>query len=203
MKSMSPRSRSFCNTAPRGGGAQTCGGPENRPSPVQPRAGARRRACPGCPAALPGGTRPFGIHIGGNGLPHGTARTGIVGNGQILHRYAAAAEKGGVAAEGVGGPPIRVGQLAAVPKDQGGGIGSRAPQGERPFFTDQLFPVDAGADADLCFQLVGTASTASEMLAKSPLPSWETVSFNMGSPPLEKIRLLYAPFVKFSMSAGL
>ena len=97
----------------------------------------------------------FGIHIGGNGLPHGTARTGIVGNGQILHRYAAAAEKSGVAAEGVGGPPIRVGQLAAVPKDQGGGIGSRAPQGKRPFFTDQLFPVDAGADADLCFQLVG------------------------------------------------
>ena len=55
----------------------------------------------------------------------------------------------------MGGPPIRGGQLAAVPKDQGGGISSRAPQGERPFFTDQLFPVDAGADADLCFQLVG------------------------------------------------
>ena len=53
----------------------------------------------------------------------------------------------------VSGVPVE--QLAAVPKDQGGGIGSRAPQGERPFFTDQLFPVDAGADADLCFQLVG------------------------------------------------
>ena len=91
---------------------------------------------------------------GGHGLSYGAARPGVVLNGQILHGELFPAEKGGVAAEGVGGAAIRVGQSAAVAPDKAGGVGSGSPQGDAALFADQFFPVNAGADGDLGFQLI-------------------------------------------------
>ena len=87
-------------------------------------------------------------------MPHQTARPGIVGDGQVLHGEALPAEEGRVAAEGVGGTPVRVGQFAAVGPDEDGLVGTGTPQGDAAFFADQLFPVDAGADDDLGFQFI-------------------------------------------------
>ena len=91
---------------------------------------------------------PCAVHIGGHGLTHGTARPGVVLNGQILHGELFPAEKGGVAAEGVGGPAIRVGQPAAVPPHDAGLIRACADQCNILLFADQLFPVNARPDAD-------------------------------------------------------
>ena len=97
---------------------------------------------------------PCAVHIGGHGLSHSAARPGVVLNGQILHGELFPAEKGGVAAEGVGGAAIRVGQSAAVAPDKAGGVGSGSPQGDAALFADQFFPVNAGTDGDLGFQLI-------------------------------------------------
>ena len=97
---------------------------------------------------------PRTVHIGCDGLPHQTARPGIVGDGQVLHGEDLPAEEGRVAAEGVGGPPVRVGQFAAVGPDEDGLVGTGTPQGDAAFFADQLFPVDAGPDDDLGFQFI-------------------------------------------------
>ena len=47
-----------------------------------------------------------------------------------------------------------MGQSAAVAPDKAGGVGSGSPQGDAALFTDQFFPVNAGADGDLGFQLI-------------------------------------------------
>src|SRR5699024_5120918 len=49
--------------------------------------------------------RPPAVHIGGDALAHPGAGAGVVLDGHVLHRQPFAAEKGGPAAESVGGPP--------------------------------------------------------------------------------------------------
>ncbi len=73
--------------------------------------------------------RPGAVHIGRDGLPGLCAGAGVVLDGQILHPQPLTAEKGGVAAEGMGGPPVRVGQLAAVAPYEPGCIRPRPPAG--------------------------------------------------------------------------
>ena len=92
--------------------------------------------------------RPGAVHIGCDGLSRLCARACIVFNGHILHPQLLPAEKGGVAAEGVGGTPVRVRQLAAIVPYQPGGIHARARKGDILFLTNQFFPVNARRDAD-------------------------------------------------------
>ena len=92
--------------------------------------------------------RPGAVHIGCDGLPRLCAGACVVLDGHILHPQLLPAEKGSVAAEGVGGPPVRVRQLAAVVPYQPGGIHARARKGDILFLTNQLFPVNARRDAD-------------------------------------------------------
>ena len=99
--------------------------------------------------------RPRCIHIGGNGLPHSAAGARVVLDGQVFHRNALAAQKGRVAAEGMGGAAIRVGQPAAVTPDDAGAVGPGSPQGQAALFGKELLPVDAGADLDHGFAVVG------------------------------------------------
>ena len=92
--------------------------------------------------------RPGTVHIGRDGLPRLCAGACIVFNGHILHPQLFAAEKGGVAAEGVGRPSVRVRLLAAVVPYQPGGIHARTRKGDILFLTNQLFPVNTRRDAD-------------------------------------------------------
>ena len=59
-------------------------------------------------------------------------------------------EKRGIAAEGVGGPAVRVRQPAAVAPHDAGLVHACTEQGNVLFFADQLFPVSARPDMDLC-----------------------------------------------------
>ena len=99
--------------------------------------------------------RPGAVHIGRDGLPGFRARAGVVFNRHVLHAERFAAEKGGVAAEGMSGPPVLVGQLAAVAPHEFCLICTRPPQGDAALFADQLFPVNAGTDLHQCFLLIG------------------------------------------------
>lgn len=82
MKSMSPRSHSSGNTAPKGGGAQLAGAKKAVLLPFSLGQGRAEERVLVAQQPYPAEHGLFRIHIGGNGLPHGTARTGIVGNGR-------------------------------------------------------------------------------------------------------------------------
>ena len=90
------------------------------------------------------------VHISRHGLPHLCPGAGIVLDGQALHPQFYPPEKRGIAAEGVGGPAIRVRQLAAVAPHDAGAVHACADQGDILFFAHQLFAVNARANADLC-----------------------------------------------------
>ena len=55
----------------------------------------------------------------------------------------------------MGGPPVLVGQLAAVAPHEFCLICTHPPQGDAALFADQLFPVNAGTDLHQCFLLIG------------------------------------------------
>ena len=90
------------------------------------------------------------VHISRHGLPHLCPGAGIVFNGQVPHPQFYPPEKRGIAAEGVGGPAVRVRQLAAVAPHDAGAFHACADQGDILFFAHQLFAVNARANADLC-----------------------------------------------------
>ena len=90
------------------------------------------------------------VHISRHGLPHLCPGAGIVFNGQVPHPQFYPPEKRGIAAEGVGRPAVRVRQLAAVAPHDAGLVHTCTEQGNVLFFADQLFPVSARPDLDLC-----------------------------------------------------
>ena len=90
------------------------------------------------------------VHISRHGLPHLCPGAGIVFNGQVPHPQFYPPEKRGIAAEGVGGPAVRVRQTAAVAPHDAGAFHACADQGDILFFAHQLFAVNARANADLC-----------------------------------------------------
>ena len=99
--------------------------------------------------------RPGAVHIGRHSLPHLCPGTRIVFNGQVFHSEIFAAEKRGVAAERMGRPAVRVGQLAAVSPHDAGLVGPGPPEGDVLFFADQLFPVNARADLNFGLAFIG------------------------------------------------
>ena len=94
------------------------------------------------------------VHISCHGLPHFGAGTGIILDGQIFYPQPFSAEKRGIAAEGMGGPAVRVRQPAAVAPHDAGLIHACTEQGDILFFADQLFPVRTRPDVDLCLAVI-------------------------------------------------
>ena len=94
------------------------------------------------------------VHVSRHSLTHLGPGTGIILDGQIFHPQTFSAEKSRVAAEGMGGAPVLVGQLAAVAPHEFCLVCTRPPQGDAALFADQLFPVNAGTDLHQCFLLI-------------------------------------------------
>ena len=90
------------------------------------------------------------VHVSRHSLTHLGPGTGIILDGQVFHPQTFSAEKRRVAAEGMGGPAVRVRQPAAVAPHDAGLVHACTEQGNVLFFADQLFPVSARPDMDFC-----------------------------------------------------